>query len=138
MAESAKERLARILAEKRANAAVPAEPAPVQVEPEPAEPEPTQTEPIQYMTAEGSTHPLALKLYELEEAMDKKLPNRTIMLKEVHDTLKADPAVITLLTDEAIGLIVRGVTEHTGATIIANPKKVTNKRSQPLTLDMLD
>lgn len=125
---SAKARLARLLAAKKAAQ----EPQPTPEQP------PTTKEVTQVMLPGNEAHPLALKLWELEEAMDKKLENRAMVLKDIHDTLKADPAVTSLITDEGIGLIVAGLTEHTNTTIVAAPKKASTKRSQPLSLDLLD
>lgn len=117
---------------------------PVRSEPEPspevqAKPEEVAKE-VTKVVVPGTpdTHPLALKLWELEEALDKQMPDRVHILKHIHDSLKADPTVVTLLTDEAIGLIVKGLTDHTNTTIVAAPKKATTKRSQPLSLDLLD
>lgn len=105
-------------------------------------PEPTQpaTRKVTQVIKAGhpEAHPLALKLWELEEALDKQMPDRAMILKHIHDSLKVDPTVVTLLTDEAIGIIVKGLTDHTNTTIVAAPKKATAKRSQPLSLDLLD
>lgn len=98
------------------------------------------TKPVTPVVVPGTSeaHPLAIKLWELEEALDKQMPDRAQILKQIHDSLKTDPTVVTLLTDEAIGIIVKGLTDHTNTTIVAAPKKATAKRSQPLSLDLLD
>ena len=98
------------------------------------------TKPVTQVMVPGTSeaHPLAIKLWELEEALDKQMPDRAQILKQIHDSLKADPTVVTLLTDEAIGIIVKGLTDHTNTTIVAAPKRATTKRTQPLSLDLLD
>jgi hypothetical protein len=89
-------------------------------------------------SSRADSHPLFLKLAELEVAIKEKQPDMPYVLKNIWDMLKEDTETVTLLTDEDIGNIVAGLTQHTNTTIIAAPKKSTSKKSQPISLDMLD
>lgn len=123
MTESAIERLKRLAAEKNAAKAV----QPTQevqetkeevkrdaegtsdkvIEPEPEPEVPT------------STHPLAMEMMELREALEKNVPGFANKLREIHVKLRNDPATVTLLSDEEIGVIVAGLEKHTNVQIIA-------------------
>jgi hypothetical protein len=44
-------------------------------------------------------------------------PTLPLVLREIHKTLQADPEVVTLLTEEEIGIIVNGLSKQTQTTI---------------------
>lgn len=72
---------------------------------------------------------LKLKLAELEEALLSAHPNMPSLLATIHGQLKKDPEQVTLLSEEEIGIIVRGLSRHTSVAIMpaAKEKKVTAK-----------
>lgn len=130
MTESAIERLKRLAAEK--NAAKSVQPTQeVQAPKEEvkrdaegtsdkvAEPEvPALIEPAP-VSVPTSTHPLAMEMMELREALEKNVPGFANKLREIHVKLRNDPATVTLLSDEEIGVIVAGLEKHTNVQIIA-------------------
>lgn len=59
------------------------------------------------------------KIAELQESILKSHPQMPILLREIHFTLKNDPAVVTLLSEEEIATIVNGLQRQTN-TYIAN------------------
>ena len=67
---------------------------------------------------------LKLKLAELEEALLSAHPNMPSLLATIHGQLKKDPEQVTLLSEDEIGIIVRGLSRHTA---VAKEKKVTAK-----------
>ena len=80
--------------------------------------EPEVPTPIQTL-APTSTHPLAMEMMELREALEKNVPGFANKLREIHVKLRNDPATVTLLSDEEIGVIVAGLEKHTNVQIIA-------------------
>ena len=71
------------------------------------------------------------KCQELEEALSTDLPGFPYILKDIHETLRADPDVVTLLTEEQIAIIVKGLEKHTGIVVTpAKAKKTTSAKSK--------
>ena len=85
-----------------------------------------------------SEHPLSLAFLELQESINAGNPEMPYILQRIHKDLAADFELVTLLTEEEIGLFVSGLKVHTGVTIKANPKKSQKGKSQPIDLSMLD
>lgn len=65
------------------------------------------------------THPIAMEMAELEQALDAQVPGFVSILSQIHKRLRADPDVVTLLDDEEIAVIVAGLEKHTNVTIVA-------------------
>lgn len=66
------------------------------------------------------------QIASLQSALLASHPTMPILLREIHKTLKADPEVVTLLTEEEIGVIVNGLSSQTQTTIatsLASGKK---------------
>lgn len=74
------------------------------------------------------------KMIELQTALDSSTPNFVFLLKDIHDTLMADHEIVTLLKEEEIALIVRGLERHANIEIAPNvAKKAARKASkQPI------
>lgn len=72
------------------------------------------------------------KLAKLEEALLAGTPNMPVLLRDIHRTLKSDPDVVTILSEEECSILVRGLLKQT-ATAIATavvkkaPKKAMSK-----------
>jgi len=77
-----------------------------------------------------------MKLASLQEAILAAHPTLPILLQQIHKQLKTDPAIVTLLSEEDIGIIVSGLKQQTKTEIAASSlkKKVSLKAA---TLDML-
>lgn len=65
------------------------------------------------------THPIAMEMAELEEALNAHVPGFVSILSTIHKKLRADPDVVTLLDDDEIAVIVAGLEKHTNVTIVA-------------------
>ena len=70
------------------------------------------------------------KLAQLEAAMLEKTPNMPTLLRDIHRELKADPDIVTLLSDEECSILVNGLKQQT-KTFIAT-KAVKKGSSKPL------
>lgn len=75
------------------------------------------------------------RLQELELSLEQSLPGMSGILADIHKTLQSDHSIVTLLTEEEISTIVRGLESHAG-TAIPVPKKAASKKT-PITADDL-
>lgn len=89
-------------------------------------------------TSEKKNHPLLMEMAELEQALNERVPGFANILREIHMKLKKDPATVTLLTDEEIGLIVSGLERHTNVTIVAPAAVKSAKKAAKLPVSALD
>lgn len=78
---------------------------------------------------ERKTHPIAMEMAELEQALNTQVPGFVSILSTIHKKLRADPDVVTLLDDEEIAVIVAGLEKHTNVTIVA-PSAIKAARSK--------
>lgn len=65
------------------------------------------------------------KVASLQASLLAAHPTMPILLAEIHKTLKADPACVTLLTEEEIGILVSGLEAHTKVEIMATMTSAT-------------
>lgn len=89
-------------------------------------------------TSEKKNHPLLMEMAELEQALNDRVPGFANILREIHMKLKKDPATVTLLTDEEIGLIVSGLERHTNVTIVAPAAVKSAKKLAKAPVSALD
>lgn len=76
------------------------------------------------------------KVLSLEQSLLSQHPTMPSLLKEIWVTLKKNPDQVTLLSEEDIGIIVRGLKKQTAVEIATTAlKKKTSLKS--LTIDML-
>jgi hypothetical protein len=81
---------------------------------------------------------LQMKISSLQDAILSSHPTLPILLKEIHTTLKQDPAIVTLLSDDEINVIVSGLQKQTKISIAESAaKKVSSKSLKNTTLDDL-
>lgn len=111
------------------------------LEPEPSEqsesPQPTSV--VSTEGLEGSAISFKNMLLELEEKLNNRVDNFPYLLRDIHKHCRQDPEVVTILTDEEIGLITRGLKTMAG-TILGVETKATGKKTtkkMPVTADML-
>lgn len=67
----------------------------------------------------SSNHPLKMEMAELQAQLEQNVPGFANKLREIHTKLRQDPAIVTLLTDDEIGVIVAGLEKHTNVQIVA-------------------
>lgn len=66
-----------------------------------------------------SDHPLIMELAELEQQLNDRVPDFRLTLRNIHQKLRKDPDIVTILSEEEIGLIVTGLATHANAEIVA-------------------
>jgi hypothetical protein len=67
---------------------------------------------------------IKMQMAELQEALLSAHPKMPTLLKEIHGMLQKDPACVTIMAEEEIQIIVRGL-EKVTATVLA--EAVTSK-----------
>lgn len=78
--------------------------------------------------------PFKHKLMELEEALDQESSDFAQLLREIYNNMSTDQNVVTILSPQEIGLIVKGFIKHTDTTITTAKPKST-RRTQPVSID---
>lgn len=66
---------------------------------------------------------LQMKIASLQDAIINTHPTLPIILKEIHTTLKNDPATVTLLSEADISTIVNGLMRQTKVSITESATK---------------
>lgn len=75
------------------------------------------------------------KVGSLQEALLSAHPSMPVLLRDIHNHLKADPDVVTILSEEEIGIIVSGLQKVTQTKILDSiVKKGTGKALKKTTL----
>lgn len=69
------------------------------------------------------TYELKEKVASLESMLINAHPEMPLLLRKIHTQLQGDPELVTLLTEEEIGLIVRGLSVQMKVEINAVPVK---------------
>lgn len=77
------------------------------------------------------------KIQQLQQRLLENHPTMPVLLQEIHKTLKQQPDNVTLLSDEQVGVIVRGLLQHTGTTL-ASAKAAKAKKAAPKNLSLAD
>lgn len=80
------------------------------------------------------------KLAALQEQLLSAHPALPTLLRTIHQQLKNDPAVVTLLSEDEMHIIVQGLEKQTGtflASAIAKPKASTSKALSKVKMDEL-
>lgn len=78
------------------------------------------------------------KLAQLQEALLEATPNMPVLLRDIHRELKADPDVVTVLSDEECAILVKGLKKQTSTEIATKAiKKTTKKAAKKITVDDL-
>lgn len=79
------------------------------------------------------------KVLSLQNALLTAHPSMPVLLRDIHNNLKADEEIVTLLSEEDIGIIVSGLQKQTQTVIIAATMKKGNgsKSLKKVTLDDL-
>jgi len=75
------------------------------------------------MTGMTAAFEIQEKLAALENALVEKLPDIKNLLRDIHRNLKADPELVTLLSEEEVGILVTGLKKQTGNEIATTALK---------------
>lgn len=63
------------------------------------------------------------KLDELEQALLTNHPTMSTILRDIHKTLKAQPDIVTLMSEEEIAIVVQGLTKQTNTKLVESTLK---------------
>jgi len=75
---------------------------------------------------------------ELQSALLAAHPQIPTLLRTIHKQLAADPAVVTILTEEEVGIIVSGLKRQTAVEIVTKSKPASKtSKIKSMTLDDL-
>lgn len=96
-----------------------------------------QTEPPQSPSASQLDYTLQEKLASLSAALDARLPMRDI-LRDIHTNLKADPDIVTILSEDEIAVIVAGLKKQTNTEITTTALKGSSNTSKLKKLTVSD
>lgn len=72
------------------------------------------------------------KLDELESALLSNHPSMPTLLRDIHKTLKAQPDVVTLMSESELAIVVRGLDKQTNAHLVATTLKPTKSSKTAL------
>lgn len=76
---------------------------------------------------------ISMKIAELQEALLNAHPKLPIILRDIHQQLKQDPDIVTVLSDEDIAILVSGLKKQTLTEITASAlKKKTSLKATTL------
>ena len=88
-------------------------------------------------TAESNqVYQIKEKLAELESLLIAQNPNISVVLRDAHKILKADPDLVTILSEEECSILVRGLKKQTQTEIVT--KKLKAPKKDLKTIDLLD
>ena len=83
----------------------------------------------------NSTEQIKDKILQLQESLQKQLPNYEGLLHTIHQALAKDPDTVHFLSDQEIGVIVSGLSKKTGVVVAEKEaKKKIDKSLKGITL----
>lgn len=71
------------------------------------------------------TYQIREKVAELDARIKGSLPGLPVLLQEIHKQLQKDPELITILSDEELGVIVAGLEKQTKTEIVSSSVAIT-------------
>lgn len=76
------------------------------------------------------------KLQSLEEALISSHPAMPGILRDIHQQISKDPELVTVLTDEQIGVIVNGLKKQTNTELSGSVAKQSKAKDKKIKLDV--
>lgn len=70
-------------------------------------------------------------IQELQEALLSAHPEMPSLLRKIHTKLKADPELVTLLSEEEIAQVINGLKVHTNVSLVSSSAKKTTGEKKP-------
>ena len=70
------------------------------------------------------------RIADLRDALDQTLPNMPVILQEIHSSLREDPEIVTLLSEDEIATIVKGLEQYEDTVIVERATKKTSGRKK--------
>ena len=78
------------------------------------------------------------RIVNLSIALTNAHPTISSLLREIHTQLKADPEVVTLLSEEEIAVVVSGLKRQTATEIATSALKTTKGNKSLKSLSLAD
>lgn len=78
---------------------------------------------------EGKAFELVEKVTALQNALLTLHPTLPVLLRTIHNQLRADPELVTTLSEEEIGIIVNGLKRQTQTELVTAPVKASSASS---------
>lgn len=72
---------------------------------------------------------IQMNIAELEEALISTHPEMPVLLRKIHTKLKNDPEIVTLLSEEEINTVIRGLEVQTNVSLAPASKPKAEKKS---------
>ena len=79
------------------------------------------------MNANMNLMEIQTTIQELQEALLNAHPEMPSLLRKIHTKLKADPAIVTLLSEEEIAQVINGLKVQTNVSLISAKKPAAEK-----------
>lgn len=70
-------------------------------------------------------------IQELQEALLSAHPEMPSLLRKIHTKLKADPELVTLLSEEEIAQVINGLKVQTNVSLVSSSAKKTTGEKKP-------
>ena len=80
------------------------------------------------MSANMNLMEIQSTIQELQEALLSAHPEMPTLLRKIHTKLKADPELVTLLSEEEIAQVINGLKVHTNVQLTSSAKKTTGEK----------
>ena len=86
----------------------------------------------------NSSYEIKEKLARLEEMLVNQNEGIATVLRDIHTQVKKDPELVTILSEEEVSILVRGLKKQTATEIaVATVKKSPKKAMSKMTVDDL-
>lgn len=72
------------------------------------------------------------KLDELEQMLIESHPAMPTLLRDIHKLLKAQPDIVTLMSEDEVAIVVRGLEKQTNSNLVASTLKPTKAKKENL------
>ena len=69
------------------------------------------------------------KIAELNNALLTSHPTMPVLLREIHNHVRRDPELVTIISEEEIGIIVNGLKQHTQTVLVTTATKSTTTKA---------
>lgn len=86
------------------------------------------------MSSSNLSFDIKEKILSLDSALKTQHPTMSSLLREIWQTLKANPDQVTLLEEEDIGIIVSGLKKQTATEIVTAALKSKTKSVKSMSL----
>lgn len=80
------------------------------------------------MSANMNLMEIQSTIQEMESALLAAHPEMPTLLRKIHSKLKADPELVTLLSEEEIAQVINGLKVHTNVQLTAPKKSASEKK----------